>query len=113
ESQFRGLTKDALWKAFFAKRVYYKKAEPNGTLSEELKRSEDQVEWDLIMEAFRVLSDEEARYEYEERNLAPHARLQLVGLRVMHESHLQDEVERSAKAAQAAAAAAAASATPS
>eukprot|EP00930_Biecheleria_cincta_P071202 TRINITY_DN58721_c0_g1_i1.p1 TRINITY_DN58721_c0_g1~~TRINITY_DN58721_c0_g1_i1.p1 ORF type:complete len:205 (+),score=57.89 TRINITY_DN58721_c0_g1_i1:44-616(+) len=104
ESRFRSLTKDEMWKAFFAQRERYKRHEANGALSEELQRPEDQVDWNLIMEAFNVLSDQAARAEYEERNLAPHARLQLVGLRVMHEAEVREQEAAAAKAAAAAAA---------
>eukprot|EP00933_Yihiella_yeosuensis_P000190 TRINITY_DN1002_c0_g1_i3.p1 TRINITY_DN1002_c0_g1~~TRINITY_DN1002_c0_g1_i3.p1 ORF type:complete len:192 (+),score=49.38 TRINITY_DN1002_c0_g1_i3:58-633(+) len=97
EQKFRNLTKADLYKAFFQKRLQYKKQEDCGSISEELQREEDQVDWDLIMEAFRVLSDQEARSEYEERNLAPHAQNQLIGLRSMHEARLREEAEIRAK----------------
>lgn len=97
ESHFRNLTKAELWKAFFAKRQVYKKPVEGGSLSEELLNAEDEVDWALIMESFHVLSQHEARSAYEQKNLAPHAQLRLVGLRVMHEARLVDEAERKAK----------------
>mmetsp|Transcript_31193 Transcript_31193/g.43616 ORF Transcript_31193/g.43616 Transcript_31193/m.43616 type:complete len:184 (-) Transcript_31193:168-719(-) len=99
EANFRNLTKDDLWKAFFEKRVQYKRREANGSLSEELENSSDQVDWDLVMEAFHVLSGHEARSAYEQGNLANHAQRQLLGLRVMHEARVQEEQRRQAKEA--------------
>merc|ERR1719356_1133491 len=55
EKDFRTLTKEDIWKAFFARRVAYKKADEGGSLSEELKDEGDRADWDLIMEAYHVL----------------------------------------------------------
>ncbi|CAE7238926.1 unnamed protein product [Symbiodinium natans] len=104
ESNFKSLTKDDLWQAFFTKRMMYKRREANGSLSEELKDADDQVDWDLVMEAFRVLSGHEARSAYEQGNLAAHAQRQLLGLRVMHEARVQEEERRRAKEEEAEAA---------
>merc|ERR1719401_1933292 len=65
ESDFATVTKEDIWKAFFARRTAYKRAEPGGSLTEELKDEQDRVDWDLIMEAFNVLNDQQARAEHE------------------------------------------------
>lgn len=91
ENDFRTITKEDIWKAFFVRRASFKKADEGGSLTEELTDERDQVDWDLVMEAYRVLTDHEARSEYEVRNLLPHARPQLVGLRVQHEARLCHE----------------------
>eukprot|EP00929_Paragymnodinium_shiwhaense_P107764 TRINITY_DN74126_c0_g1_i1.p2 TRINITY_DN74126_c0_g1~~TRINITY_DN74126_c0_g1_i1.p2 ORF type:complete len:329 (+),score=104.73 TRINITY_DN74126_c0_g1_i1:70-1056(+) len=91
ESEYRSLQKADLWKAFFARRSEFKKEFENGALSEELKDPADQHDWALVMEAFNVLSDNEARAAYEEENLATHAKEQLVGLRVQHEVRVRRE----------------------
>merc|ERR1712039_1019574 len=100
ESKFRLLRKDDIWKAFFARKCSYKKTE-EGALTEELQNPDDAVDWDLTMEAFHVLIDQEARAEYEQRNLMPHAQRQLQGLRVVHEAQARDwailEAEAKAK----------------
>ncbi|CAK8985131.1 unnamed protein product [Durusdinium trenchii] len=102
EAKYQDLTKDELWKAFYLKRQVYKKPFPDGALSEELKDPKDQVDWSLILESFQVLSQHEARSVYEQRNLVPHAQLELIGLVVMHEQRLVDEAERRAKEEKAA-----------
>merc|ERR1712190_37148 len=68
--------------------------------TEELQNPEDAVDWDLTMEAFHVLIDQEARAEYEQRNLMPHAQRQLQGLRVVHEAQIRERaaLEKRAKA---------------
>merc|ERR1712228_538828 len=72
-----------------------------GALTEELQNPEDALDWNLTMEAFHVLIDQEARAEYEQRNLMPHAQRQLQGLRVVHEAQARDwaALEAAAKAA--------------
>merc|ERR1712226_248781 len=69
-----------------------------GSLSEELKNTEDVVDWNLILEAFHVLIDQEARAEYEQRNLMPHAQRQLQGLRVVHEAQVREWAALEARA---------------
>mmetsp|Transcript_57910 Transcript_57910/g.147026 ORF Transcript_57910/g.147026 Transcript_57910/m.147026 type:complete len:197 (+) Transcript_57910:83-673(+) len=91
ETDFRTITKDGIWKAFFQRRATYKQADQEGSLTEELKDEGDRVDWDLIMEAYQVLADQEARAEYEARNLLPQARHQLIGLQVMHEAQVREE----------------------
>merc|ERR1711904_295115 len=98
ESNFRAFTKEDIWKAFFARKQEYK-TEDRGALTEELRDPEADVDWALIMEAFSVLTNPEARAEYEQRNLMPHAQLQLTGLRVAHESKKREEAEKAAAAA--------------
>merc|ERR1712046_300319 len=81
----------------------YKKPFENGALSEELKDTEDWVDWDLIMEAHKVLVSQVERQEYEQRNLMPHAQLQLTGLRVYHEALVREAAIAAKAAAEAAA----------
>lgn len=100
ESEYRTLQKADLWKAFFARRAEYKKEFENGALSEELKNPDDGHDWGLVMEAFNVLNDNEARAEYEEENLATHAKEQLVGLRVQYEVRVRREPLDALKAAE-------------
>merc|ERR1719335_56724 len=100
ESNFRNFTKDDIWKAFFARKQEFKKEEM-GALTEELKDPEMDVDWALIMEAFSVLTNAEARAEYEQRNLMQHAQLQLTGLRVSHENRMRQEAQKAAAAAAA------------
>merc|ERR1711957_1061676 len=85
-------TKDDIWKAFFVRKQQFKREE-EGALTEELKDPEMDVDWALIMEAFSVLTNPEARAEYEQRNLMSHAKLQLTGLRISHESRKREEVQ--------------------
>mmetsp|Transcript_67941 Transcript_67941/g.112558 ORF Transcript_67941/g.112558 Transcript_67941/m.112558 type:complete len:210 (-) Transcript_67941:37-666(-) len=106
EQKFRKFTKEDIWKAFFARKTEYKKMD-QGALTEDLKNEEDGVDWALIMEAFHVLTNQQARAEYEQRNLMPHAQVQLTGLRVMHEARRREEARRALAAAEAAAKAAA------
>merc|ERR1719440_209845 len=101
EANFRKFTKDDIWKAFFVRKQEFKK-EAEGALTEELKDPEMDVDWALIMEAFTVLTNAEARAEYEQRNLMPHAQLQLAGLRVSHENRMREEAQKAAAAAAAA-----------
>merc|ERR1719276_149284 len=70
EGNFRNFTKDDIWKAFFIRKQEFKKEEM-GAFTEELKDPEMDVDWALIMEAFSVLTNAEARAEYEQRNLMP------------------------------------------
>merc|ERR1719198_2837973 len=79
ESNFRNFTKDDIWKAFFIRKQEYKREE-EGALTEDLRDPEMDIDWALVMEAFNVLTYAEARAEYEQRNLMPHAQLQLAGL---------------------------------
>lgn len=102
ESDFATITKEDVWKAFFARRVAYKQADPEGSLMESLKDAADRVDWDLIMEAYMVVDDQVARAEYESRNLLPHARSQLVCLRVMHEARMREELPARREAPEAA-----------
>merc|ERR1719487_779376 len=101
ETNFRNFTKDDIWKAFFVRKQEFKKEE-EGALTEELKDPEMDVDWALIMQAFECLTNAEARAEYEQRNLMPHAQSQLTGLRVSHESRKRDEAQKAAAAAAAA-----------
>merc|ERR1719456_499684 len=101
ETNFRNFTKDDIWKAFFVRKQQFKREE-QGALTEELKDPDMDVDWALIMEAFSVLTNPEARAEYEQRNLMPHSQLQLTGLRVSHESRNRDEAQKAAAAAAAA-----------
>merc|ERR1719389_104524 len=98
ETNFRNFTKDDIWKAFFVRKQQFKREE-QGALTEELKDPEMDVDWALIMEAFNVLTNAEARAEYEQRNLMPHAQVQLTGLRVSHESRKREEAQKAAEAA--------------
>merc|ERR1711924_271507 len=66
EANFRNFTKDDIWKAFFVRKQQYK-IEEMGALTEELRDPEMDVDWALIMEAFSVLTNAEARSEYEQR----------------------------------------------
>merc|ERR1719502_59916 len=100
ESNFRNFTKDDIWKAFFVRKQQFKR-EDMGALTEELKDPEMDVDWALIMEAFSVLTNPETRAEYEQRNLMPHAQVQLTGLRVSHESRKREEAQLAAAAAAA------------
>eukprot|EP00927_Polykrikos_kofoidii_P072608 TRINITY_DN68709_c0_g1_i1.p1 TRINITY_DN68709_c0_g1~~TRINITY_DN68709_c0_g1_i1.p1 ORF type:complete len:193 (+),score=30.59 TRINITY_DN68709_c0_g1_i1:142-720(+) len=98
ESEFSTVDKAGLWKAFFACRQQYKCCE-DGTLTEELKNPEDEYDWSLVMEAFSVLIDPVTRAEYDQRNIVPQAKAQLVGLRVQHEVRTrrdEDEARRRA-----------------
>eukprot|EP00928_Gymnodinium_smaydae_P007274 TRINITY_DN12628_c0_g1_i1.p3 TRINITY_DN12628_c0_g1~~TRINITY_DN12628_c0_g1_i1.p3 ORF type:complete len:187 (+),score=54.33 TRINITY_DN12628_c0_g1_i1:94-654(+) len=104
ENCFHTITKDDIWKAFFARRVEFMRAEPNGALSEDLKNPADKHDWALIMEAFHTLTDQDTRAAYEERNISSLAKQELVGLRVQHEV-LQREAAAAAKREAAAAAA--------
>merc|ERR1712125_223935 len=72
---------------------------------EDLKDAEAERDWRLIMEAFNVLVDPEARAEYEERNLSARAKTQLVGLRVQHEIETSRAEAKAAAAAEVALAA--------
>merc|ERR1719487_1416919 len=78
EANFRDFTKDDIWKAFFVRKQEFK-TEEMGALTEDLKDPEMDVDWALIMEAFECLTNAEARAEYEQRNLMPHAQMQLAG----------------------------------
>mmetsp|Transcript_99684 Transcript_99684/g.157784 ORF Transcript_99684/g.157784 Transcript_99684/m.157784 type:complete len:196 (+) Transcript_99684:112-699(+) len=100
ESNFCTFTKEDIWKAFFARKQEYKQ-EDLGALTEELKDPDADVDWALIMEAFSVLTNPEARAEYEQRNLMPHAQLQLTGLRVACESRKREEARQAALAEKA------------
>merc|ERR1712098_981233 len=73
-----------IWKAFFARKMQFKVP-----LSEDLKDPDKAPDWALLMEAFRTLTDPEERALYEHRNLSPHARGQLNGLRVFHLEQLR------------------------
>merc|ERR1719272_2708221 len=105
ETNFRNFTKDDIWKAFFVRKQEFKIASEEGALTEELKDPEMDVDWALIMEAFSVLTNAEARCEYEQRNLMPHAQTQLTGLRVSHENRMREEAKAAAAVAATAAAA--------
>merc|ERR1711865_1061673 len=102
-AQFRNFTKEDIWQAFFARKQQFK-MEEMGALTEELKDPEMDIDWALIMEAFSVLTNPEARAEYEQRNLMPHAQLQLTGLRVSHENRMREESQKAAAIAAKAAA---------
>mmetsp|Transcript_45670 Transcript_45670/g.106009 ORF Transcript_45670/g.106009 Transcript_45670/m.106009 type:complete len:188 (+) Transcript_45670:60-623(+) len=98
EEGYRSHSKADLWKAFYLKRREYKREFDNGSISEELKEHDDENDWCLIMEAFRVLLGEDTRAEYELRNLEPHAKEQLIGLRVYHEVRQREEAAAAAAA---------------
>merc|ERR1712146_448980 len=82
-----------IWKAFFIRKQEYKREE-EGALTEDLKDVEMDIDWALVMEAFNVLTNAEARAEY--------AQLQLAGLRVSHENRMREEAQKAAAAAAAA-----------
>lgn len=93
ESKYQTITKKDIWKAFFERKMQYKKME-DGALLEELKDPDDSADWDLVMQAYKCLSNPEARAEYEQRNLVPRAKRQLAGLVSMHEINLRNEEHR-------------------
>merc|ERR1712008_287722 len=97
EKHFRTLTKEDIWKAFFSRRVQYKKSDGN-CLLEELIDPDSAADWALVMEAFKVLSDPGSRAQYEMRNLMPHAQQQLRGLRVAHEARERERTKAEAEA---------------
>mmetsp|Transcript_7841 Transcript_7841/g.17089 ORF Transcript_7841/g.17089 Transcript_7841/m.17089 type:complete len:190 (+) Transcript_7841:268-837(+) len=91
ETGFKTITKEDIWKAFFQKRCEYRKVDEFGAIVEELKNPDDRIDWDLVMEAYQVLTDQVRRAEYESESLLPHARRQLAGLQVMHEARVREE----------------------
>lgn len=97
ENCFRTLTKEDIWKAFFSRRMEYKKSDGNCIL-EELIDPSSATDWSLVMEAFRVLNDPGSRAQYEMRNLMPHAQQQLRGLRVAHEAQERKRILAEAEA---------------
>merc|ERR1712050_586112 len=95
ENKYRTITKEDIWRAFYRRRASFKRPDEEfGSLTEELLDAEDEVDWELIMEAFRVLMDQGARAKYENCNLAPHAKRRLVGLRTAHDAWRRDEDEK-------------------
>eukprot|EP00746_Dinoflagellata_sp_MGD_P165526 gnl/MRDRNA2_/MRDRNA2_94851_c0_seq1.p1 gnl/MRDRNA2_/MRDRNA2_94851_c0~~gnl/MRDRNA2_/MRDRNA2_94851_c0_seq1.p1 ORF type:complete len:156 (+),score=54.91 gnl/MRDRNA2_/MRDRNA2_94851_c0_seq1:139-606(+) len=109
ELNYGSIAKQDIWSYFFQRKMEYKQE-----LSEELKDPSTKEDWDLIMEAFKVLVDPISRATYEQQNLVPSAQAQLGGMRVMHrklviaaaEKAAKEEAERAAAQAEADAAAA-------
>jgi len=101
EANYGSITKQDIWAYFFQRKMEYKQE-----LSEELKDPSQKEDWDLIMEAFKVLVDPILRATYEQQNLVPSKQAQLGGMRVIHrklviaqaEQAAREEAERAAKA---------------
>lgn len=76
---YKELTKEDVSRAYFARRMCYTKAP-----TMELKDEETKRDWEMIVEAFKTLIDPASRTAYEQRNLAPTARKQLVSVLQIH-----------------------------